>query len=236
MDKITYVVSGKTDPYYNLALEEWMLKNLREGETLLFLWQNENTIVIGRNQDAYAECRVDDFLRDRGKIARRHSGGGAVFHDLGNLCFSIISHENEKGKELYRDMVMGVTRAWGIHASFNGKNDFLAEGKKFCGSAGYTDGKNHCFHGTFLICSDIGKISRYLTPSVDKLRRNHVASVEARVGNLADAKPGITVRMAKDALIRYTGAMPPTWEPEEEKIAILKEKLEKKDWIFGGQL
>lgn len=204
--KYFYVLSDSTDPYQNLAMEQALFQYADEDTAVLFLWQNDNTIVIGRNQDPYVECKAEEFLASGGRIARRRSGGGAVYHDLGNLNFSIICLERLAKKDEYQQLVTKALKTFGFAAEFNGRNDLLIRGKKFSGNAFYTDGKVLCQHGTILIHTDIEKMSYYLTPSTEKLARNHVRSVESRVVNLHDISENISVEAMRQAMIAVAKA------------------------------
>ena len=120
-----YVIGQKTDPYYNLAMEQKLLDFVDEQTGIIFLWQNDKTIVVGRNQNVNAECDVKAFTFWGGKIARRRSGGGAVYHDLGNLNYSILTTQLNKDKLRYQDLMVGLIETYGITATYNGRNDIL---------------------------------------------------------------------------------------------------------------
>ena len=184
-----YICSENTSPYYNLAFERSLFDFVDEDTVILYLWQNSHTIVIGKNQNAYAECKVDEFTGDGGTLARRPSGGGAVYHDLGNLNFSIICKES----------------------------DVL------------------CQHGTILINSDFKELSKYLTPDISKLERNHVKSVESRVVNLSEISDKITVESMKEAMIKATNAVRLEEEPTESKVEEYKKIFENDEWILEGK-
>ena len=122
-----YVIGQKTDPYYNLAMEQKLLDFVDEQTGIIFLWQNDKTIVVGRNQNVNAECDVKAFTFWGGKIARRRSGGGAVYHDLGNLNYSILTTQLNKDKLRYQDLMVGLIETYGITATYNGRNDILVD-------------------------------------------------------------------------------------------------------------
>lgn len=231
-----YLISDSTDPYHNLALEQLLFDHCEHDSVILYLWQNNNTIVIGKNQEPYNECRVDEFLRDNGRIARRRSGGGAVFHDLGNLNFSIICHNDCADKADYRDIIIGALKSLDVTAEYNGRNDIMTDNGKFSGNANYSDGKILCQHGTVLIASDIGKMTRYLTPDEKKLERNAVKSVSARVTNLSEIYPHISVDCVRQAMIAYTGAVKLEADISSDKLSALTEHYSSHDWIYGGAL
>lgn len=224
------------NPYYNLAFEETLFEFADEETTVIFLWQNDNTIVIGRNQDVYEECNAEQFLEIGGKIARRKSGGGAVYHDLGNLCFSIISHKNNIGVCDYRRLIIRVLSLLGIQANYNGRNDLTVNGNKISGNAVYNSGEIVCQHGTILIASNVDKMNFYLTPDVKKLKRNGVKSVSARVANLSDISGNISVKDFCDAFISVWDMKPLTVNINKEIVNSKMGKYASKEWIYGGHM
>ena len=231
-----YICSESTDPYENLALEQCLFRQAAEGTAILYLWQNDHTIVVGRNQDVYAECRAEEFIRSGGRIARRRSGGGAVYHDLGNLNFSLIGRKTDLAPDACRNLVMAALKQFGAEAEFNGRNDLVVNGRKCSGNACYEKGGVLCQHGTVLVCSDIGKMARYLTPDEGKLARNRVKSVSARVGNLSELLPEVTVEKVRDALIGAAGALPLRYREDRAFFEEQEAFFRKEAWIFGGKV
>lgn len=187
------IKSTTYDPWFNLSLEEYLLKNTKKNEVTLFLWQNDKTVVIGRNQNPWRECRYHELENEGGKLARRLSGGGAVYHDLGNLNFTFIAKENLFDISKHLEVIIGAVRFHGVNAEFSGRNDILAEGRKFSGNAFYYDGDNCYHHGTLLVSSDISRLARYLQVSREKIISKGIESVEARVANLSSIDSGITI-------------------------------------------
>ena len=230
-----YICSENTSPYYNLALERSLFDFVDEDTVILYLWQNSHTIVIGKNQNAYAECKVDEFIGAGGTLARRPSGGGAVYHDLGNLNFSIICKESIAKEHTYQRIVKEALRIFGIVSEFNGRNDLTVDGKKFSGNAFYVKDDVLCQHGTILINSDFKELSKYLTPDISKLERNHVKSVESRVVNLSEISDKITVASMKEAMIKATNAVRLEEEPTESKVEEYKKIFENDEWILEGK-
>lgn len=231
-----YVMGNNTSPYYNLAFERKLLTKAVGEDVILFLWQNDNTIVLGKNQDAYRECRIKEFISDKGILARRLSGGGAVYHDLGNLNFSLIGEKEVMERHPGHELIISVLKENGLKAEFSGRNDLLVKGRKVSGSAFYVSGNTQCLHGTLLVHTDIGKMERYLTPGREKLLRNSVGSVGARVANLADFSEIITVGRLCETLVEMTDACP----LETGKLPALAEediqKFSAAEWIYGGKL
>lgn len=231
-----YICSENTSPYYNLALERSLFDFVDEDTVILYLWQNSHTIVIGKNQNAYAECKVDEFIKDGGTLARRPSGGGAVYHDLGNLNFSIICKESIAKEHTYQRIVKDALSYFGIVSEFNGRNDLTVDDKKFSGNAFYVKDDVLCQHGTILINSDFKELSKYLTPDISKLERNHVKSVESRVVNLSEISDKITVESMKEAMIKATNAVRIGEVPTESKVEEYKKIFENDEWILEGKI
>lgn len=230
-----YICSENTSPYYNLALERSLFDFVDEDTVILYLWQNSHTIVIGKNQNAYAECKVDEFIKDGGTLARRPSGGGAVYHDLGNLNFSIICKESIAKEHTYQRIVKEALGYFGIVSEFNGRNDLTVDDKKFSGNAFYVKDDVLCQHGTILINSDFKELSKYLTPDISKLERNHVKSVESRVVNLSEISDKITVESMKEAMIKATNAVRIDEIPEGSIVEEYKKIFENDEWILEGK-
>ena len=230
-----YICSENTSPYYNLALERSLFDFVDEDTVILYLWQNSHTIVIGKNQNAYAECKVDEFIGVGGTLARRPSGGGAVYHDLGNLNFSIICKESIAKEHTYQRIVKEALSYFGIVSEFNGRNDLTVDDKKFSGNAFYVKDDVLCQHGTILINSDFKELSKYLTPDISKLERNHVKSVESRVVNLSEISDKITVESMKEAMIKATNAVRIGEVPTESKVEEYKKIFENDEWILEGK-
>ena len=202
---------------------------------ILYLWQNENTIVIGHNQDYKAECRFKEFTDDGGKIARRKSGGGAVYHDLGNLNYSIISLEEDLPFTDYKQIIVGALMKIGVPAEYNGRNDIILCSRKISGNAFYCRSPVICQHGTILVNTDISRMSYYLTPGEEKLKRNAVKSVSSRVINLSEVFPDITVEIVRKTFIEHTLAEPLKAEMLfNNEFSALEKKFASKDWIQGG--
>ncbi len=232
--KYRYFITSETNPFRNLATEEALLKNISNEEAVLFLWQNQKTIVIGRNQDAHIECRIEKFISAGGTIARRRSGGGAVYHDLGNLNYSLLSTVDAAEEIRYQDIIIKALRGFDIIATYNGRNDILVEGKKFSGNAIYKYDNLLCQHGTILINSDIDKMVYYLTPEQSKLDRNHISSVYSRVINLGEIHPNINVVNVMQALIDTVEARKLIQLPNEDLVNEMTSFYKSDSWVYGG--
>lgn len=194
-------LSESFDPKFNLSVEEWLMKSTDSKEVVLFLWQNENTIVIGRNQNPYKECDIKRLSEDSTQLIRRLSGGGAVYHDRGNLNFTFIAGDENYDIERNMKVILNGISKYGIYGYFTGRNDLMVEERKFSGNAFINHNGMNCHHGTLLVDVDLDKLSRYLTVSPLKLESKGIDSVVSRVMNLKEISPEITIEGLKDALI-----------------------------------
>ncbi len=241
--ELNYCIAKGVNPFENLALEEYLLEHVKTGECLLYLWQNEKTVVIGKNQNPWKECRLEELNSDGGRLVRRLSGGGAVFHDLGNLNFTFLVRKEDYDVKKQMTVIVEAMKALGIPAEINGRNDITAEGKKFSGNAYYTDGIHSYHHGTLLINVDKENLSKYLNVSREKLVSKGVDSVKARVVNLREFREDITVALVREELIKtfskvyglpvssceFQGA-------EEGELQRLAGKFSSWEWNLGGKL
>ncbi|MGI6045290.1 MAG: lipoate--protein ligase [Eggerthellaceae bacterium] len=231
-----------TDPCRNIATERVLMDAVGPGECILYLWQNRNTIVIGRNQNAWKECRVAEFEKDGGRIVRRLSGGGAVFHDMGNLNFTFIAHKQDYDFSRQMKVLCDAVRSFGLEAEFTGRNDILIDGAKFSGNAFLTIKDVRYHHGTLMIKVDKEKLARYLNPDAKKIASKGVASVKSRVVNLQDLCPEITVDSLGQALIasferEYGDGLAAQIIHDDYFDAAARDAYEEKlsswEWIFG---
>jgi len=177
------------------------MDNCSADETVLFIWQNENTIVIGRNQNPYKECDLKKLLEDGVHLVRRLSGGGAVYHDLGNLNFTFIEPEDHYKVDNNMNIILDALSPFGIEGSFNGRNDLVAGDRKFSGNAFFSSNGMNCHHGTLLVDVNLEKLSKYLTVSPLKLKSKGIDSVKSRVINLKELSVGISVSGLKQSLM-----------------------------------
>ncbi len=228
------------DPYRNLAIEESLLAQA-EDCAILYLWRNENTVVIGKNQNPWKECKTTLLAEEGGKLARRLSGGGAVFHDLGNLNFTFLMPQSDYALDKQPGIICRAVTSLGIPAQRSGRNDILADGLKFSGNAFYKNGKAAYHHGTLLIGADMEKLGRYLSPSKLKLRAKGVESVRSRVANLRDFQPDLTIDAVKDALKAAFSAcyglpLEPLPALDEAHVAELTARNAAWEWNYGRKL
>lgn len=194
-------IGDNTNPYYNLAFEEQLFETAHK--IIFFLWQNENTVVIGRNQNPWKECRVSLTEQEGAKIARRSSGGGAVYHDLGNINFTFIMPRSLYDIKKQLLVIKTAMLQLGLETEFTGRNDIVIAntGEKFSGNAFRVTENTALHHGTVLVNVDKEKLGRYLVPSIEKLASKGVESVVARVANVSEYVENCDVKRVKDALV-----------------------------------
>lgn len=232
-----------TDPYRNLAVEEALTFAAEEDEVTLFLWQNAHTVVIGRNQNPWRECNVERIKQDGIYLARRMSGGGAVYHDLGNLNFTFIARDGlyDIGKQT--DVILLACRLLGIKAEKTGRNDLTVDGKKFSGHAYFSSNGYNYHHGTVMMDVVPDDLPKYLRVSEAKLKSKGVASVRSRVTNLKEYLPEMTreemIRSMQDAMVRAaerTYGVQAEYREIPEIDAGYYEKYSSEEWRLGTRI
>ncbi|MBP5585814.1 MAG: lipoate--protein ligase [Lentisphaeria bacterium] len=241
--RMDYYWNERTDPAYNLALEEVM--TAQADAPFAMLWRNRPAVIIGRNQNAFREFD-SAYAREHGiSVVRRMTGGGAVYHDLGNLNYSIFAFETDANRRYidfapFAEPVLSALRALGVASEFSGRNDILVGGRKVSGSAKCVHAGRILFHGTLLFDVDFDAMAAVLTPPRAKIEAKGVASVRARVANLNEFLPGMTRETFRKALgrelLRQFGLkealpIPENWIREAERIA--DERYRSWDWNFG---
>ncbi len=241
IERIAVYESEGFDPHRNLAIEQHLLETVLGGCCLLYLWQNERTVVIGKNQNAWAECRTTELFNDGGRLARRLSGGGAVYHDLGNLNFTFLMRDEDYDLMRQLSVIRRACRLCGIETELSGRNDVLASGRKFSGNAFYHHEGRAYHHGTLLVDVDADAMGRYLSPSKAKLESKGVESVRSRVVNLRELNPAITVDALKAAMRQAFAEVydlpvsaPPV--PDETRVEELAAHYASDAWLFGQKL
>jgi len=233
-----YVRLKTTDPYLNLAIEEHLFNTA--DDDIFMLWQNEPTVVIGKSQNAYAEVDLA-YAKENGiHVCRRITGGGAVYHDLGNVNYTFITSK-EKAEaldyEYFTKPIIDALAALGLHAELSGRNDLLCEGKKFSGNAQHTSNGKILHHGTLLFDTDAEAMSAVLKTDKEKLEYNAVRSHKSRVTNLKSLLDGsftteefinaIENAVANEAVL----AVPPAASEIEE----LYKRNTSDEWIYGNK-
>ncbi len=206
MSNTRILISDSTNPWFNLAVEDTIFRSMPSDQRVLFLWRNADTVVIGRAQNPWRECKTDRMEQDNVKLARRQTGGGAVFHDLGNTNFTFMAAKPEYDKEVSTNIVLAALAKLGINGVANGRNDLVIEDesgiKKFSGSA-YRETVDRGFHhGTLLLSADLTRLADYLNPDQKKLQAKGITSVKSRVINLNTVKPDIDHQQVCEAIMQ----------------------------------
>jgi len=235
---------GITDPRINLAIEEYALKHLNIDETYLLFYINRPSIIIGRNQNTIEEIN-SDYVDEKGiTVVRRLSGGGAVYHDLGNLNFSFITRDDGDSFHNFKKFTQPVVETLeklGIHAELSGRNDILAEGKKISGNAMFSTKGRMFSHGTLLFQSEMDHIVSALKVKKDKIESKGIKSIRSRVGNIADfLKEPMSVEEFRSFLLqnifKETGKVTEyvLTETDWEKIhEISEDRYQNWEWNYG---
>ncbi|MBR3349847.1 MAG: lipoate--protein ligase [Solobacterium sp.] len=239
MIKHLYTVSAAgNDPLVNLAAESALMETAQKDALIFYLWQNDNTIVIGRNQNLYKECSLINAERDHVHIVRRPSGGGAVYHDRGNLNFTFITDDENFDTKRQSNIIVSALQKAGLKTELSGRNDLLIDGRKFSGNAYWRHNGFSYHHGTLLVSSDLSKMPLYLKPDPLKLKANSVNSVKSRVTNLSEYARDLDIASLSKLLIlaaekEYGCDGEEISFPKGEVFAKYYDLYSSKDWIFG---
>lgn len=230
-----FLLLGSTDPYHNLAVEEYIFEKTQDN--VFILWQNDKTVVIGKNQNI--NCELDfDFVNKNGiKVARRITGGGAVYHDLGNLNYSFISSTGKEGIDFayFTRPIIDALSALGVDARLTGRNDIEVEGKKISGNAQYSKNGRTLHHGTLLFDTDLSVLSSALRVDEEKIKSKAIKSTRSRVTNLKSLIPIKDINEFIDYLCCFiiNKFSPETIpEPNDEYITELEQRNSSEEWLF----
>lgn len=191
-------IATSHDPFYNLAIENWLFREMLTDNPILYLWQNKPSVIIGRAQNPWRECNIDAINNDNIPIVRRQSGGGTVYHDLGNLNYTIMAKLEDYDKKANLALILSVLKSCSINAHASDQNDILVRHEninyKISGSA-FRETKDKSFHhGTLLINANTSKLYHYLHHDIDEsLSTKGVHSHRSSVINLAKINPNISV-------------------------------------------
>ena len=201
MAHLRTLISTQYDPFLNRAVEQYLTDHQEDGTVTMYLWKNQQTVVIGYNQNPYSECNVQLLLDEGGHLMRRGTGGGAVYHDLGNINFSFVADKSLYDVRKQLSVIQDALLAYGLEAEISGRNDLTCQGRKFSGNAFSKGQRNDLHHGTILIKTDGALMQRYLIVDKAKLMKNGVKSVASRVVNLSELVPELTSENIKQPLI-----------------------------------
>lgn len=247
MQAYIYCAKGN-DPYENLAIEdfftEYVSKHVEEPHAIIYFWQNEDSVIFGRNQNAANECNLSLLQRWNVHPVRRKTGGGAVFHDIKNLNFSFITSKSLYDKEKSMCIVSHALSQLGIPAQVNGRNDIVLGDAKISGNAYSSNETMTLHHGTLLLSVDIDKLERLLTVDQSKLASKGIHSVRSRVQNLQEQYPSLQIEDYKNAIQQQfckcydISQLQPFAFESKHRISI-QEKAKQYaslEWIFGHDL
>lgn len=230
-------VSPTGDGWRNLAVDEYFLDHMQPEDMLLYFYINTGAVIIGRGQNPWAECNLQAMERDGVQLVRRITGGGAVFHDAGNLNFSFITGEATYNVPRQLGMILSAVRALGIPCDFTGRNDLLADGRKFSGNAFCSRKVMHQHHGTLLVSADLSRLQNYLNVDPRKLQSKGVKSVRSRVCNLNQFVPDLScdrlLEALKQAFRAEYGEFSLLDAPDEAALAPYLEKHSGNAWRLG---
>ena len=247
MSTLRLLLSDSHDPWFNLAVEECIFRQMPATQRVLFLWRNADTVVIGRAQNPWKECNTRRMEEDNVRLARRSSGGGAVFHDLGNTCFTFMAGKPEYDKTISTSIVLEALNSLGISAEASGRNDLIVkteEGERKVSGSAYRETKDRGFHhGTLLLNADLSRLANYLNPDKKKLQAKGITSVRGRVANLVELLPDITheqiCEAVTEAFFRHYGErveaeiISPNKAPDLPNFAETFARQSSWEWNFG---
>ncbi len=230
-----YLVNNSTDPYFNMALDEFCLENIVREEPYFYLWRNRPSVIIGLNQNAYSEVNLP-YLRANGiNLVRRVTGGGAVYHDLQNLNYTIVG---KSSTGLTPQPIVDALRRLGVPAELSGRNDIFVEGRKVSGYARRVSGCQEIIHGTLMYDVDLETLTHVLDTPGSKLQAKGIGSVRSRVANLKEYLPGFsTLNELQAALQEILADGDGVIELSEDQLSEVRKMADGKfatwDFIYG---
>ncbi|MBX2930686.1 MAG: lipoate--protein ligase [Chitinophagaceae bacterium] len=231
-----------TDPYFNIAADEYILKYLKED--CFMLWRNDNAIIVGKYQNTLSEINYDYVKANNIAVVRRISGGGAVYHDLGNLNFSFVKageDSNLTDFKKFTQPIVDVIQSLGVDARFEGKNDLMIDGKKFSGNAAHIYRNRILHHGTILFASEMRNVSEALKINPVKYQDKAVKSVPKRVTNISEhlktplSLEAFTKKLMEHVLTIYPDSKLYSFTEDDIKIItqLRDEKYTTHEWNYG---
>ncbi|MDW5299146.1 MAG: lipoate--protein ligase [Sedimentibacter sp.] len=201
-----FIENNSIDPHYNLAFEEYVFKNLNSDDDYVLLWRNGPAIIVGKNQNTVEEINMEFVKENNIKVVRRVTGGGAVYHDLGNLNFSFIAKADSNEKidfKIYNVPIIKALEKLGVKCDLSGRNDLVIDEKKFSGIAQSISKGRVLNHGTLLFDSELDVLSKALNVKRDKIESKGIKSVSSRVTNIrAYVKEDVDILEFKDLLLK----------------------------------
>ena len=231
-----------TDPHYNMSFDEYCLERFPSDETVFYLWRNAPSVIVGRNQNVYAEVNLG-YLEENGiKLARRVTGGGAVYHDLQNLNYTIVGRSRNLDRDFpgYLHLILDALRTLGVPAEMTGRNDIVVEGRKVSGYAKRVYKDRLMIHGTLMYDVDIARLTEALSVPGSKLDAAGIASVRSRVANLRDYLPQFSCieefREALERILSRDHSDPlVVLTPEQEAVVreMCRTKFSTWEWNYG---
>ena len=240
INKLYLYISNTYIPHHNQAIEEYFLNEVNQDSLILYLWQNENTIFIGKNQNPINEINIDYLKKTNAYLARRITGGGAVYHDLGNINFSFICKKNNYDLNKQNQVIINALNKFNLKPYKNGRNDLLINDRKFSGHAYCVHNNNCLHHGTIMIDVNNEDLEKYLNVSLLKLKDKGVASIKSRIINLKELNHDININNLKESIIKsyqeiYHYDIEIIYDDDinKEKLNKYEERFSNPDWYFG---
>lgn len=238
------IINESNNPYFNLALEEYALKNLYMDDDIIILWINEPTVVVGRNQNTIEEINSKFIKENNINVVRRMSGGGAVYHDHGNVNYTFITSSEGDSANNFRKFtqpVIDLLNELGVKAEFSGRNDITIDGKKVSGTAQYYYKDRMLHHGAILFHTNLDILKDVLNVKLDKIESKGIKSVRSRVANIYDYLPNkMSPEEFKETLSKFmlsSSSKNKEYTLTHEDIAIINKMKDEKystwEWVYG---
>ena len=235
-----YLINDCTDPHWNMAFDQWCLEHLDTEEPVFYLWRNRPSVIVGLNQNAWAEVNLPYMQAHGITLARRVTGGGAVYHDLQNLNYTIVGRTSDIERDYpgYTSLIAGAMGRLGLDVEISGRNDILTGGRKISGYAKRVWRDRLMVHGTLMYDVDLETLTRVLDVPGSKMNSKGIASVRSRVANIKDLMPGIAgVEDLQDRLtaVLSNGDAPLHLSPEAltQIDELCSERFSRWEWNWG---